>query len=138
MAIQLARKGGWGRKGDLPLAYDFETANGQPAAKCAGHLLQFVDTYRKARGHYPILYTGPGFWTKILPCLTTAQRDRVQRCPLWIAHWDVPQPGTLEPWGDTWMLWQYSDHGSVAGVPSKCDTDYFRGGATDFSRLIVS
>ena len=138
MAIQLARKGGWGRKSDLPLAYDFETANGQPAPKCANHLLQFVDAYRKTRGHYPILYTGPGFWTKILPCLTAAQRDRVQRCPLWIAHWDVPQPGALDPWGETWMLWQYSDHGTVAGVPSKCDTDYFRGGASDFSHLFVT
>jgi GH25 family lysozyme M1 (1,4-beta-N-acetylmuramidase) len=138
MAIQFARKGGWGRKSDLPLAYDFETPNGQLATKCATHLLQFVDAYRKDRGHYPILYTGPSFWTTILPHLTARQRDRVKRCPLWIAHWDVPKPGSLEPWGDTWMLWQYSDHGTVAGVPSKCDTDYFRGSASDFSNLIVS
>ena len=60
MAIRFARAGGWGRKGDLPLAYDFETPNGQPAPKCARHLVQFVDAYRKNRGHYPILYTGPG------------------------------------------------------------------------------
>jgi lysozyme len=138
LAIGLARRGGWGTKSDLPLAYDFETPNGQPAAKCARHLLQFVDAYRKARGHYPILYTGPSFWTKILPSLTAAQRDRVKRCPLWIAHWDVPHPASLAPWGDGWLLWQYSNHGTVAGVPSKCDTDYFRGGAGDFSNLIVS
>jgi GH25 family lysozyme M1 (1,4-beta-N-acetylmuramidase) len=138
MAIQMARKGGWGRKSDLPLAYDFETPNGQPAAKCATHLLQFVDAYRKDRGHYPILYTGPGFWTSILPHLSAGQRDRVKRCPLWIAHWEVPKPGSLDPWGDAWMLWQYSDHGTVAGVPSKCDTDYFRGGASDFPNLIVT
>jgi lysozyme len=137
MAIQFARAGGWGRKGDLPLAYDFETPNGQSPAKCARHLLQFVDAYRRDRGHYPILYTGPSFWTSILPNLTARQRDRVKRCPLWIAHWDVPKPGSLEPWGDTWMLWQYSDHGRVAGVPSKCDTDYFRGSASDFPNLIV-
>jgi GH25 family lysozyme M1 (1,4-beta-N-acetylmuramidase) len=35
------------------------------------------------------------------------------------------------------MLWQYSDHGTVAGVPSKCDTDYFRGSASDLPTLIV-
>jgi GH25 family lysozyme M1 (1,4-beta-N-acetylmuramidase) len=138
MAIQLARKAGWGRKGDLPLAYDFETANGQTAAKCARHLLQFVDAYRKDRGHHPIVYTGPSFWTSILPHLTPSQRDRVQRCPLWLAHWDVPRPQAIEPWGDTWMLWQYSDHGTIAGVSTKCDTDYFRGSATDFPNLIVS
>jgi len=137
MAIQLARRGGWGRKSDLPLAYDFETPNGQPPAKCARHLLQFVEAYRRDRGHYPILYTGPSFWTSILPHLTARQRDRVKRCPLWIAHWDVPKPGSLEPWGDAWMLWQYSDHGTVAGVSSKCDADYFRGSASDFPNLIV-
>src|SRR5215470_12163078 len=138
MAIQLARKAGWGRKSDLPLAYDFETANGQTAPNCARHLLQFVDAYRKSRGHYPILYTGPGFWTSILPHLTSSQRNRVGRCPLWIAHWEVPKPRAIEPWGDAWMLWQHSDHGTVAGVSTKCDTDYFRGGASDFASLIVT
>ena len=138
MAIGLARRGGWGRKNDLPLAYDFETPNGQPAAKCARHLLQFVDAYRKDRGHFPILYTGPGFWTKVLPNLTVGQRTRVKRCPLWIAHWDVPHPDAIEPWGDAWLLWQYSNHGTVPGVPSKCDADYFRGSTGDFPNLIVS
>jgi lysozyme len=138
MAIRLARKAGWGRKGDLPLGYDFETPNGQPAPKCARHLLQFVDAYRRTRGHFPIIYTGPSFWSKILPHLTAGQLERVRRCPLWIAHWDVPQPQLLEPWGDTWLLWQHTNHGTVAGVAKKCDADYFRGGATDFAKLIVS
>ena len=138
MAIQLARKAGWGRKSDLPLAYDFETANGQPEAKCARHLLQFVDAYRRERGHYPIVYTGPGFWTCVMPHLTAKQLDRVRRCPLWLAQWEVPKPAALEPWGDEWMLWQYSDHGTVAGVSTKCDTDYFRGSAGDFPSLVVS
>jgi GH25 family lysozyme M1 (1,4-beta-N-acetylmuramidase) len=137
MAIRFARAGGWGRKSDLPLAYDFETPNGQPASKCARHLVQFVDAYRKERGHFPILYTGPGFWTAILPHLTTAQKARIRHCPLWIAHWSVPQPGSLDPWGTDWTLWQYFNHGTIAGVPSKCDTDYFRGSASDFAKLIV-
>jgi GH25 family lysozyme M1 (1,4-beta-N-acetylmuramidase) len=44
----------------------------------------------------------------------------------------------MEPWGNSWMLWQHSDHGTVAGVSTKCDTDYFNGSATDFPNLIVS
>jgi GH25 family lysozyme M1 (1,4-beta-N-acetylmuramidase) len=137
MAIKFARAGGWGRKGDLPLAYDFETPNGQPPDKCARHLMQFVDAYRKGRGHYPIIYTGPGFWNRVVPHLTAAQKNRVKRCPLWIAHWGVPQPGPLDPWGDDWTLWQYSSHGTVTGVPGKGDVDYFRGGVSDFSSLVV-
>jgi lysozyme len=138
MAIEFARAAGWGRKGDLPLAYDFETPNGQPAPKCARHLVQFVDAYRRERGHFPIVYTGPGFWTAILPHLTAAQRNRVRRCPLWIAHWNVRDPGPLDPWGDKWTLWQYSSHGTIPGVSTRCDLDYFRGDAGDFSNLIAN
>jgi lysozyme len=138
MAIQLARKAGWGRKSDLPLAYDFETGNGQPPPKCARHLLQFVAAYRKDRGHYPILYTMPSFWKRILPHLTSSQRAQVRRCPLWLAHWDVPRPQAIQPWGSAWTIWQHSDHGRIAGVPTKCDIDYFRGSASDFPNLIVS
>jgi lysozyme len=138
MAIALARRGGWGKRGDLPLAYDFETANGQSPAKCARHLVQFVRAYRGDRGHYPILYTMPGFWTRILAELGDRQRALVGRCPLWVAHWDVPRPQQLDPWGDAWMLWQDSDHGTIPGVQSRCDTDYFRGTADDFSKLLVS
>ena len=138
MAIGFARKGGWGRKSDLPLAYDFETPNGQPPQKCARHLLQFVAAYRKERGHYPIIYTAPAFWKKILPHLTAKQRDIVRRCPLWIAHWDVRKPDAFDPWGDEWMLWQYSSLGKVPGVAGRGDTDYFRGSASDFPNLIVT
>ena len=137
MAIQLARKAGWGRKSDLPLAYDFESANGQSAPKCARHLLQFVDAYRKARPPPDPLH-GPELLDEHRAPVTASQRNRARRCPLWIAHWEVPQPQSLEPWGDEWMLWQHSDRGRIPGVSTKCDTDYFRGGADDFANLIVS
>lgn len=138
MAIKLARAGGWGKKGDLPLAYDFELANGQPSRKCARHLVQFIRAYRKARGNYPILYTMPGFWTRVLPELDDAGRDLAGRCPLWIAHWNVPEPQALDPWGASWHIWQDSDHGTVPGVGSKCDTDRFNGSADDLAGLIAT
>ena len=138
MAIGFAKAGGWGKKGDLPLAYDFENANGQPPQKCARHLVQFVRAYRTDRGHCPIIYTMPGFWAAIQPQLSPPDGQLVATCPLWIAHWEVPDPGALEPWKDNWILWQDSDHGTVAGVASKCDTDRFRGGIGDFAKLIVT
>jgi lysozyme len=138
MAIGFARAGGWGRKGDLPLAYDFETPNGQPARKCAGHIVEFVRAYRADRGHYPLVYTMPGFWPAINRQLSAADRRLVAKCPLWIAHWEVRDPGSLAPWNADWSLWQDSDHGTVAGVSSKCDTDCFRGTPEDFPSLVVS
>jgi GH25 family lysozyme M1 (1,4-beta-N-acetylmuramidase) len=137
MAVGFARSGGWGRKGDLPLAYDFENPNGQPAKKCARHLIQFVDAYRSDRGHYPIVYTMPGFWGSIVRELGSGDRRLVGRCPLWIASWGVPAPPSMDPWSAC-LLWQDSDHGTVAGVTSKCDTDRFFGTTEDFGRLLVS
>jgi len=136
MAVGFARAAGWGKKGDLPLAYDFENANGQPPRKCAGHLMDFVRSYRKARGHYPILYTMPGFWTAIHAQLSPADRKAVSNCPLWIAHWEVRDPGALAPWGNNWSMWQDSEGRNIPGVSSKCDTDCFRGTAEDFGGLI--
>jgi lysozyme len=139
MAIGFAKAGGWGRKGDLPLAYDFETPNGQPPRKCARHLIQFVRAYRADRGHYPILYTMPGFWNSVLPQLSANEQKVVARCPLWVANWDVPAPPALRPWGKKWALWQNSDHGTVRGVADKCDTDYFKGSQHDIAgTLLVS
>lgn len=137
MAIGFAKAGGWGRQGDLPLAYDFETPNGQPAKKCARHLVQFIRAYRNDRGHYPILYTMPGFWNSIVPQLAANDRALVTRCPLWIANWSVPAPQSLAPWGKGWALWQDSDRGSVAGVSDKCDTDRFKGSKGDFARVLL-
>jgi GH25 family lysozyme M1 (1,4-beta-N-acetylmuramidase) len=136
MALKFATAGGWGKKNDLPLAYDFENANGQPPKKCAGHLVQFVRAYRSARGHFPILYTMPGFWNAVHKELSGADRKLVEKCPLWIAHWQVPDPGELAPWGKGWSMWQDSETGTVAGVSSKCDTDCFRGTREEFAGLI--
>jgi len=67
-----------------------------------------------------------------------ADRKLVARCPLWIAHWEVRDPGSLAPWGDQWSLWQNSDGGTIPGVSSKCDTDRFRGAPEDFAKLVVT
>jgi lysozyme len=137
MVLKMARAAGWGRRGDLPLAYDFENANGQSPRKCAGHLVDFIRAYRGLRGHLPIVYTMPGFFNAIAKELGATERRLVARCPLWIAHWEVRDPGSLAPW-DGWSLWQDSDHGTVPGVSSKCDTDCFRGTPEDFANLIVA
>jgi GH25 family lysozyme M1 (1,4-beta-N-acetylmuramidase) len=138
MVLRMARAAGWGHKDDLPLAYDFENANGQSPRKCAGHLVDFIRAYCAARDHLPIVYTMPGFFPAIARELSASDRKLVARCPLWIAHWEVRDPGSLDPWGDAWSLWQDSDHGTVAGVSSKCDTDCFRGTPDDFAGLVVA
>lgn len=126
MVLRFAKEGGWKWPGDLPLIYDFETDNGQPADKCARHILQFVRAYRSSEGHHPGIYTMPGFWERILPHLGAAERRLIARCFLHQAEWGVERPRTLAPWSGP-TLWQWTDHGRSPGVS----------GAIDMNRSIV-
>ena len=81
MAIGLARKGGWGRKSDLPLAYDFETANGQagphvrpPSAPVRRRLPEGTRPLPDRLHRAELLDVHP-------PPPHPGQRDRVGRCP---------------------------------------------------------
>jgi GH25 family lysozyme M1 (1,4-beta-N-acetylmuramidase) len=120
MAIGFAKEFGWRRSNDLPLAYDFEDLNGQPVAKAARHLVQFVRAYRKTMGHLPVIYTMPSRWVSVEREFNPKDRAFVKRCPLWIAHWGVKQPTIPQPWA-SYSLWQDTDHGRCAGVSGNVD-----------------
>jgi len=120
MAIEFARAGGWPTPGDLPLAYDFETLNGQSAAKAARHIGQFVRAYAKEMGHLPVIYTMPGMWPAVDRALSPKDRAFISRCPLWVAHWGVSHPIVPEPW-KSYSIWQDTDHASCAGVRGGVD-----------------
>jgi GH25 family lysozyme M1 (1,4-beta-N-acetylmuramidase) len=120
MVLGFAKSRGWKWPGDLPLIYDFETSNAQPNQKCARHVVQFVRAYKKSEDHYPGIYTMPGFWTQILPHLSTSDRQVIAQCFLHQAEWDVDQPRALDPW-DGAAIWQFTDSGSCAGVSGGVD-----------------
>jgi GH25 family lysozyme M1 (1,4-beta-N-acetylmuramidase) len=120
MVLRFAKEGGWEWPGDLPLIYDFETDNGQPAAKCARHLLQFVRAYRTSEDHHPGIYTMPGFWERILPHLDAQERKTIAKCFLWQAEWGVESPRPLEPWSGP-TLWQWTDQGRSSGISGPVD-----------------
>ena len=46
--------------------------------------------------------------------------------PLAIAHYDVPQPRIPKPW-TTWQFWQHSCTGTVDGISTSVDLDWFNG-----------
>jgi GH25 family lysozyme M1 (1,4-beta-N-acetylmuramidase) len=120
MVLRFAKEGGWTWPGDLPLIYDFETDNGQPADKCARHVVQFVRAYKRSEGHHPGIYTMPGFWERILPHLKAAERQLIARCFLHQAEWGVDRPRPLAPWKGA-TLWQWTDHGRSPGVSGAVD-----------------
>jgi GH25 family lysozyme M1 (1,4-beta-N-acetylmuramidase) len=126
MAVGFAKDHGWGRRGDLRFAYDYEEANDQPLGKAARHLVDFVSTFEEREGYHPILYTMPGFWNEILDHLEASDRRLLKRCPLWIAHWGVERPARIAPWDGDYAIHQHSDHGRVAGISGPVDVDRAR------------
>jgi GH25 family lysozyme M1 (1,4-beta-N-acetylmuramidase) len=120
MVLGFAKEGGWSWPGDLPLMYDFETDNGQPADKCARHVVEFVRAYHASEGHFPGIYTMPGFWERILPHLGAGGQKLLARCFLWQAEWGVDRPRTLAPWKGA-TLWQWTATGRATGVSGGVD-----------------
>jgi len=123
MAVYFAESMGWGRAGDLPLAYDFETLNGQSPAKAAAHVTEFCAAYEYLKGHRPILYTNPAAWA-----LVEAEVSNFffAQLPLWIAHWGVTEPEVPDAWAD-WTFWQYTSTGTLPGITGAVDLNRFNG-----------
>lgn len=44
--------------------------------------------------------------------------------PLWVAQYDVSEPTVSNNW-NTWVGWQYTDQGEIAGISSYVDRDKF-------------
>lgn len=137
MAYYFARRQGWGQVGDLPIMYDFENDSlmGQPAAKCAAHVVAAVRTLRMLMGVPCIFYTNPSTMAAILPALDSAGLAELAQCPLHIAHWDVATPTVPKPWS-TWTFWQYTNKGALSGISTPpVDLNKFSGSKTDLEGL---
>jgi GH25 family lysozyme M1 (1,4-beta-N-acetylmuramidase) len=116
------------RPGDMPLVYDYEQSaassadsfNGQPAAKAARHLVQFVSAYKALRGHWPGVYTNPNTWNQLRPNLTAADLAVVASCWLWQAEWGVASPRRLDGLPGA-SFHQYTSTGRIPGVATDVD-----------------
>lgn len=108
-----------GRRPDLPLVLDVETAGGSPAA-VTSHVQECLRQLTQLAGRKPIIYTARWFWDKnVLPGSEWAQYD------LWVASY-TEQPLLPAGW-NTWRFWQYSEKGRVPGINAAVDLDGFAG-----------
>lgn len=120
----------------LPIELDLESGGsggcyGLSQSAMVTWISQFV-TEMKARTNYPpIIYTGRGFWQAC-----TGNSTKFGADPLWVAAYSAGTPGTLPTsWAD-WTFWQYTDQGSINGIKSKVDLDYFTGGPQTLSTAV--
>jgi lysozyme len=108
--------------GDLPVVMDIETADGQSNATVQAEMAVWLEAVARATGRAPIIYTNPATSSVI--------GSRFANYALWVANWGQICPTMPSGWS-TWRFWQYSDTGSVSGVPAMVDLDEFDGALRD-------
>lgn len=115
---------------DLPPVIDVEADGGLAPAQVAAKVKLWVDHVEAALGVTPIVYTGFYFWRDQVgsPAFAAAS-------PLWHAQYtSAACPNIPAPWGD-WAFWQYTDSGSVDGIPGNVDMNRFNGTFADLMAL---
>jgi lysozyme len=115
--------------GDLPPVLDIETTAGVSDEQIWSGVSTRIQVVEQATGRQPILYTAPGFWNSHAPDLT------LTRYPLWLA--DYAAQALLPHGWSSWLFWQHSQSGSVAGVTGAVDLDLFSGTLQQLQELVV-
>ena len=112
-------------QGDLPPVIDVEVTGGVSAATIASRVHQWIDRVHNALGVNPIIYTGFYFWRD-----SVGSPSGFDNNPLWIAAYVSHCPDIPLHWSQ-WTFWQYTDTGSVPGVPVAPDMNRFNGSLAD-------
>jgi lysozyme len=113
--------------GDLPPALDVETAGSSSTALWEG-VEAWLQTVAAALGVQPFLYMDPVFADE------NQAPPSLAAYPLWIADYDVEGPTLPDGWS-TWLLWQYSESGTVQGIGSPVDLDLVNGPIANLEAL---
>lgn len=97
----------------------------------AAQAIVFASEIQKARGKWPVLYTGLAM---------AGHFPRLPDCPLWWAGYSNAPHGIPNTW-PTWTLWQYTGDGlgpqphDVDGIHGHVDRDKFNGDIHGLRRL---
>jgi len=113
--------------GDLPPVLDVETAAATGADLWQG-VQTWLDQVETATGVRPILYLNKSFANE------NAAPASLAAYPLWLAQYEVEIP-TLPTGWTTWLLWQYSQTGTIDGVSGSVDFDQLNGPLSGLSAL---
>jgi lysozyme len=104
------------------------------AFKCdelADMLQRFSQGVEKALGRKPMIYTNHQTWQTSF-CDHPYFLDH----PLWLAQYtNHPTQPKLPPGWKSWLFWQYSESGTVTGIPGAVDQSYFNGSMEELKAL---
>ena len=100
--------------GDLYPVVDVEKAG----PKVGEVLRDFLAHVKQTLSVDPIIYVSPAFWEDHL---AAGMPEKVPNM-LWIAEYQVEKPRSTSRIGP-WMIWQYSQGGTIRGIKEKVDLD---------------
>jgi lysozyme len=121
--------------GDLLPVLDLERSGGLDPEALAVWAQTWLTEVESATGVRPIIYTNPSFWNRAVANIDWFARHSY---PMWIAHWTEDEPSLpANGWaGQGWQFWQYTSYGSMPGVRTRVDFDWFNGPAIPPSLLV--
>ncbi|WP_347159939.1 glycoside hydrolase family 25 protein [Pontibacter chitinilyticus] len=115
--------------GDLPPVLDVEVSEPKMTST---QLRQNIRTWLEAITQYygvkPIIYTSQNYYRRYL-------QGYFPEYHFWIARYSEVKPEIHHT--DSWMFWQYTDSGSISGINSAVDINFFAGDLETLSQLCM-
>ncbi|MHA2788749.1 glycoside hydrolase family 25 protein [Corynebacterium sp. S7] len=105
----------------LPPVLDLEETDGLNAVDLQNWTRTFLQTLQAQTGETPMIYTYRYFWVEDM-----ANTTEFSNYPLWLAAYQSNAPAPVGGWS-TVSFWQRSETGTVPGVDSQVDLNYFNG-----------
>ncbi|MFT8887411.1 MAG: glycoside hydrolase family 25 protein [Ethanoligenens sp.] len=98
-------------------ALDVEEDNNLTPAALTAAVLSFATEFEHVSGHSLLIYCSRKFADKYLTSPALAKYG------LWVADYNGQKPAQAGAW-KSHIMWQYTDHASIAGVPNPMDADH--------------
>ncbi|HSQ65777.1 MAG TPA: GH25 family lysozyme [Polyangiaceae bacterium] len=122
MFSKLAKAGGL-QSGDLPPVLDVEVTDGLSASQVQTAMKKWLAYVQQKTGRTPMIYTAA--------FMSSTIGTGFSSYPLWVANFGATCPLMPSGWTD-WVIFQYADHGTVAGIPGTgADMDEYNGSLKD-------
>lgn len=115
---------------DLPPMLDLESGESKDGPTIVSGALQWLDQVQKAVGRTPVLYCSASFWTDVL-----GNPEQLMEFPFWIANYTLADQPTLPAGRASYALWQYAQTGTVDGISTHVDLDWFNGSLDQLRQL---
>lgn len=104
------------------LALDLEDDRVSSHADLLAYVVDFMATVKAAVGFNPLLYSSHSY----LSAHNCEGKAELKDNGIWLASWQLTIPPTPNGW-DFLAMWQWNDKGTLPGVKTVVDLDFFNG-----------